>query len=426
LSFRTGTIALALLALSACKGGGGDSSPPESTRPFLMGNTPFFMTSTSMPDWRFENHEDRDLVSLHVDDFWGVPWSEFEKPAPIPPAAWAAKWTALAAQAKSTGKRIYLALSPLTDRKTLTRNVNDNGTPGINWAPVDASGCYPFSTDANAAAHKAGYIAYVKYVVGIVNPDFLSPAVEMNMPFTNCAAHKNAWIAWYTDVHNELKKSFPSLPIFATFQQEHMYGTADATSACAPGTSYGDCFEARLTEVLTVPGDRIAFSVYPAFWSYVADYGYTFPRDTYTRVRARTDRAIWIGETGWPAVRLYASYPHGAGSCGAEMVPATIASDTNQGAYLSWLLAQADTHRFEAVVWWLNRDYLDGTIAATCPCAPADSETCKIGETFYAFGGDTGEFIVRVFANMALRNYDGTPRPAHAAWRNYVSRRLVR
>lgn len=425
MSFRIGAIALAVLTLSACKGGGGDSSPAESTRPFLMGNTPFFMTSTLMPDWRFEDLDDKDLLSLHVDDFWGVPWSEFRKETPVPPSAWIDKWTALAAQAKGSGKRIYLALSPLSDRRTLAREVNADGTPGTNWAPVDANGCYAFGTDANASANKAAYLAYVKYVVDIVKPDFLSPAVEMNMPFTNCAAHKTAWIAWYADVHNALKLAYPNLPVFATFQQEHMYGTADTASACAAGTSYGDCFDARLTEALKVPGDRIAFSVYPTYWSFSPEYNYSFPRDTYTRVRAQTDRTVWIGETGWAAVKLYASYAHGGGGCGAELVPDAIANDANLDTYLRWLLDQANVHRFEAVVWWLNRDYLDGPVAAKCPCDPADSETCKIAETFHGFAGNTGELTVRVFGNMALRNHDGSPRSGHAAWRSWLTRHLA-
>jgi hypothetical protein len=414
-------------SLAACNRGGGDSSPPENSRPFLMGTTPYAMTPTVMPDWRFDNLDDKDLISLHVDDFWGVPWSEFEKPVPSLPPAWVGKWTTLATQAKSTGKRIYLALSPLTDRKTLAREVLADGNPGTTWAPVDARGCYPFATDAAAATHKAAYINYVKYVVSIVSPDYLSPAVEMNMPFTSCAAaDKTAWIQWYTDVHNALKAAYPALPVFATFQQEYMYGIANAESACATGTSLGNCFDARLDEALTVPGDRIAFSSYPTFWNFLPDYGNSFPRDTYARVRARSSRTIWISETGWAAVKLYASYPHGSGSCGAEMVPGTIANDANQETYIRWLLGEADKYRFEGIVWWLNRDYLDGAVAAQCPCAPTGSETCQLADAYYGFGGINGEFVLRVFGNMALRNYDGTPRASHTAWREYVTRRLAR
>ena len=67
-----------LLGLSGCGGGSSGSDDTVETRSFLMGATPFFASfdgsRTVFPDWRFENLDDRDLLSLHVDDFWGVPW----------------------------------------------------------------------------------------------------------------------------------------------------------------------------------------------------------------------------------------------------------------------------------------------------------------------------------------------------------------
>jgi hypothetical protein len=89
--------------------------------------------------------------------------------------------------------------------------------------------------------------------------------------------------------------------------------------------------------------------------------------------------------------------------------------------YMSWLLEEAQNSRFEAVIWWLNRDYLDGAVAATCSCT-GNNDTCSLTNTAYVVGGPIGEVFVRMFGNMALRNYDGSPRSGHATWRDYFAR----
>ena len=410
----------------ACSsGGGGDSQPADTgpTRAFMMGATPFFATPTTFPDWRFDHLADKDLLSVHADDFWGVPWIQFRDNAALP-QPWVDKWTAFANSARATGKARYLALSPLTDRITLASDVQADGSTRTRWAPTDANGCYLFATDAAAAGYKDAYIKYVTYLIGLVQPSYVSPAIEVNIQFTACPAQKAAWIAWYADVHNAIKAAFPDLVVFPTFQLEHLYGL-DPPAICAAGVSRNDCFDARLAEALTMPGDRIAFSSYPIGWKYHADFNFSFPRDTYARVQAATTRKIWIAETGYAAVRIFASYPHaGVGSCGTELFPPTYANDTEQAAYLSWLLAEAQTRNMESVIWWLERDYLDGTVAARCPCDPATSDTCIMTDTFFNVGGANGELLMRFFGNMALRNYDNSPRPAHTIWRSYLERRL--
>lgn len=392
-----------------------------------MGSTPYFSRpGVNGPDWRYENMGERDLLSLHVDDFLGVPWDYCNASGCTGlPASWQSYWETLAANARATGKPIYLAVSPLGDRKTLARRVKADGTLEDGWAPIDGNGCYQFATDVNAATHKAAYIGFMKYLIGLVGPAFVSPAIEMNLPFTSCASQKVAWIAWYSDVHSALKAAFPTLPVFATFQMEQMYGTISGT-ACTGGLSYAQCFDQRLVEVLAVPGDRIALSTYPWSWRYAGNY----PTDTYTLVKQATNRPIWVSETGWPAVKVLQTYQHtSGGSCGAEFAPAAFANDTEQEAYLSWLLAEAQNQRLEAVIWWLNRDYLDGSVAATCPCTPAASDTCVMTDHFYTFAesvapgaGPTYEILARIFGNMALYNYDGSPRLAQATWHNWVSR----
>jgi hypothetical protein len=429
--------ALLALCLAACGGGGGPGGtpPPVATRSFHMGATPFFATASAFPDFRFENLDDRDLLSLHVDDFWGVPWQQCAGSTCTGlPAAWVARWQQLAASAQASGKVVYLAVSPLSNRRALSRTVQADGSLLDAWQSptvLDANGCYLFASDPNAAGYATAYANFVKYLVDLVHPAFLSPAIEMNMPFTTCPAQKAAWIAWYSGVHAALKAAYPSLPVFATFQTEYLYGVAEPAAACAAGTSYTDCFKARLAEALAVPGDRIAFSSYPEAWVYSAAFNYGVPPDTFALARAATTRRIWVSETGWNTVPLRASYAHaGGGSCSTSFLlsetlatPAgtkDLANNAAQTAYMTWLLGQAQAQQLEAVVWWLNRDYLDGAVSSTCPCTQATSDTCKLADTFYAVGGDGGEALLRRFGNIALRNFDGTARPAQAVWKQYL------
>jgi len=414
-------IASMVLALFACGGGDGGGGG-IATRSYYMGTTPFSATPVSFPDWRMDYLDDKDLLSIHADDFYGVPWVEFRDNLALP-AAWVSKWAGLAGAAQGTGKTLYLAVSPLGNRRTLAPRVDAGGNPVANWAPVDANGCYPFATDGGAAGYKTAYIRYVTYLINLLQPAFVSPAIEMNIPFVPCSADKAAWIAWYSDVHAAIKVAFPNLVTFATFQSEHLYGISDAQSACAAPATPAQCFDLRLAEVLNIPGDRIAFSTYPLAWKYRTEYGFSFPTDTYQRVRSATQRKIWVSETGWATVKMLASYPHGgSGSCGAEIVPASIANDTEQSGYMTWLLNEASQRQFEAVIWWSNWDYLDGAVAATCPCNPATSDTCVLADYFFTAGGASGESLLRIFGNMGLRTYAGTARTAHTTWRNYLNR----
>ena len=94
---------------------------------------------------------DVDVNSLHLDDFLGVPWPDFANASsPSLPASFVARWTSLR-DARRPGVPAYLSLSPLGQRRTLARRLEPSGATTDHWAPVDADGCYPFASDANAA-----------------------------------------------------------------------------------------------------------------------------------------------------------------------------------------------------------------------------------------------------------------------------------
>src|SRR5436190_461996 len=99
-------------------------------RPFLLGTS----IVSDLFQYTYENPNDKDLFSLHLDDFIGVPWTQFQNGTSLP-ASFVTQWSTIQQGAASSGKIIYLAVSPLASRKTLTDRVEANGSKTSNWAP---------------------------------------------------------------------------------------------------------------------------------------------------------------------------------------------------------------------------------------------------------------------------------------------------
>jgi len=400
----------------------GTAGAQAAERRYLMGTSTF----ADFFEFKFENPTDVDFYSIHVDDFLGIPWTEFENGTALP-AAWETRVQTIATNAAASGKPIYLAVGPLKDRKTLAGQVDASGSKVENWAPVDGGGCYAFGTDPASQRHKQGYIRYLRYMIDRFHPTYLSPVIEMNIQFANCPSHKAAFKTWMNDVYATIKQDYPSLVVFPTHSLEYMYGLSNAQAWCG-GTktdaSFAACFQQRLDEINTLSADRMGFSTYPLFWTLtpVAPDTYT-PQipyaDAFQRVRQATNRKIWITETGWQGVPIYNSYSHTspASACGSIFVSSPVpAGDALMANYLTQLLRWANTYALDGVVWWSNRDFLDAVASGVCPCA-GSANTCNLLETVYQAGGTSGEFSLRVFGNMGLRTNDGTPRAAlYNAW----------
>ncbi|MBK7208522.1 MAG: hypothetical protein IPH91_09705 [Elusimicrobia bacterium] len=174
---------------------------------------------------------------------------------------------------------------------------------------------------------------------------------------------------------------------------------------------------------LTVPGDRIAFSMYPLQFLFPPippdSYATGFSRlnEAFTIVQQKTARKIWVAETGWSAVKVLTSYQHASppSGCGAVLIDDTVVGGGKPPKLPGGFAQPGPGQKFEAVVWWEMRDLLKGADADACPC-PRPSDTCAVLDTFYAVGGQWGELLLRRFGNMGLRRFDGSPRSAHELW----------
>lgn len=412
----------------------------EEPRPFLMGFTPIALSSTTFPDWRFEDLGHQDLISIHGDDFLGIPWDAFAAGTP-PAASWQQQWASIAASAKDSGQVRYLALSPLEGRKRLAPKIDAAGTKHYTWDPVDANGCFRFAADPDAQKYQRAYVAYASHLIDLVQPRYFSPAIEMDIQFYSCPDQKVAYQDWYAGVHRALKARHPSLVIFPTFQFEYLYGVALGPSdpftpwcgGARTDASLKACFEQHLDEALTVPADRVGLSMYPIQFLYPPlppdNYSTGFSRlaEGFGLIQQKTGREIWVTETGWPAVKILTSYQHASppSTCGTVLIDdVAVGGEANIRNYLEALLNQAQGKAFEAVVWWEHHDLLDENDTDACPC-PGPSVTCNAIDAFYSVGGTFTELTLRRFGNMGLKRYDGSPRAAHDLWAQTFARPLA-
>jgi hypothetical protein len=361
--------------------------------------------------------EDSDVVAVHQ-EFYGLPWDAFEA-GTAPPPEWVALMDRFAKAASDANKPVFLSISMLNGkRESLAAKTKiENGAVKTqdDWSVK----CYDFASATDRDAKKAAYLRYVAYMVDKFHPVYLNLAIEVNLFFEKCPSATAGLIDVINAGYDAVKVQRSETLVFPSFQIDHLYGYS--TDSCANATARDACFD-KLYAVLTpIKRDRFAISSYPYMqgMSKPAD----LPADWFTRGAARGGEKPLIAETGWPSTGITVRAKDG--TC-----PAYFSFDEpTSAAYLTRVLADADEKGLELVTWWSDRDLLVSKIMTNCPC-DFDATWCSVLDIFRGpptIGTfDTqlfGELALKVFGTMGLRNYDGTPKPAHTtAWNAARSR----
>jgi hypothetical protein len=350
--------------------------------------------------------DDADVVSIHQ-DFYGVPWDEFEANQP-PPAEWAAKMDSLAQQ--SAGMPVFLSLQLVggTGRQYLadkTLVVNGNLGTTANWSVQ----CYDFASMADGASKKQAYVRYVDYMVRKFQPRWVNVAIEMNL-FMPCGAAWNGLRDAANAAYDAAKAARPDVIAFPSIQIDMLYGYNN----CAAPMTRDQCFEANYARLAGLHRDRFAISTYP----YLLDAVKTVPNlpaDWFTRAADRGGERIVIAETGWDATNA-------VGRLQTTCFTALMSSPDDQTAYLSRLLDDAQAHNMDLVTWWSNRDLIPAQVMTDCPCT-FDATWCNIVDAFRQTGGTDemaqfyAEMTLKIWGTMGVRTYDGTQRATtYARW----------
>jgi hypothetical protein len=216
---------------------------------------------------------------------------------------------------------------------------------------------------------RAAFTAYAKYLALNYKPAYLALGVEVDMFFSRRgdAAFRN-FQSLYFETYDEVKSVSPSTMVFPTFQYENLQGLISTGLIAQPYWALLGRFEPKI--------DAIAVSSFPGFVYQSVDQ---MPAGYYSELRARSQRPVLLASIGWTS-----DSPLGPGT-----------ADSQQLAYITRAMQQAESLQAEAVIWYLARDPEIATVPGFAPLAA-----------------------------MGLYDNAGDPKPAWAVWRTYLRRPL--
>lgn len=399
---------------------------------------------------------DVDVVAIH-DDFYGVPWQAFMRGSPTLnslPLSWLARLNSTLAMVHAWDKPVYLALQMLssgTGRTCPAQNASDGGPTGAtveNFA--GCTSCYNWNATTNPQA-QAVIRAYALYAAfyfkailqrapkGVVAVNF---AAEINLGARRC---DSSWWGGVVEasnaVYSVLKQQAlllgsPSTLIFPSIQYEVVMGLETGpdqpcvgmTGGPSPSPELEACIADGLALVAPLSRDAFGVSTYPDNtkagypsqkpgwqpWYFPAVLGQLSEKDAAT---------FLIAETGALADDLVVNLADGAVGAGLDPPPQCMSvlntSVTDADAWLSYVIASAETGGWPLVTWWSDTDLLADEAVSSCPCtSPAGYEnSCTFitayREIYAAAGGVAwgGEVAAKAFATMGLRSIQGDVKP---------------
>jgi hypothetical protein len=298
-------------------GGNGVNGPPidppvigDSSRSFLMG------FSTWPPGPTLKDVNDRnsflgeygDITLVHLDN--GVPWVE----------ALAGEEYSDALKEKFSdersniprGNKLFVAITPLSqDRQALAPYYGESEGMELpsEWKGYELN-------DENV---KKAYLDYAQNTIKFLNPNYLAIGIEVNqLPSSKWPDY----VELHSFVYDELKKDYPSLPIFTTVVIQE---------PIVPVSS---------NEWLMEKNDILALSTYPHVHGRAVNENYFDPALKY-------DIPIAIAETGLPSKDFKA--------IGFDFRY----DEAKQSEFIELILRKANDNDFVFVVNWANIDFDD-------------------------------------------------------------------
>lgn len=215
------------------------------------------------------------------------------------------------------------------------------------------------------AAQRGRFMETVRAVAGAIHPPYLAIGVEVNRLWAADAAAFDAFVDGYREAYTVAKQASPSTNVFTVFQLEMLNGDAFLAGGADtrdPQWQLLDRFAGHL--------DVVGLTSYPFFDYETPD---SLPADYYRSAAARAGRPLVLTELGWPSKPLRTAPDSGYGGTSEE-----------QAAFIQRL--------------------------------PVLFEGGEIAAALWAFPFDPGPGVPPPFESVALRENDGTAKPAFAAW----------
>ena len=304
-----------LLALQACGGSGGSSTPTSGPpRSFLMG------ISTLPRELNGKAYSDAfDLAAANGEVVLiqrAPPWADFLPNADISDTT--AKTTASEKQAISDDHlKLFFAIDP-TDGTTGRDRLADlpASLAGRNFADPGV---------------RSAFLAYAQYVAINYHPAYLALGVEMNLYDDKNPDDFENFKSLYFEAYDQVKEASPETQVTVTWQYEDLQGRLPTEDPHFPSWQLVKAFDAKT--------DVAAISTYPSFsFARTSD----IPPSYYSQLRGFTDKPIVIAEMG------YASAP------GVQGI--NDGTEAEQAAFVTRALTEAQDLQMPLVIWFAAWD----------------------------------------------------------------------
>lgn len=344
--------------------------PPESglsinNRPFHMGFTTWPMDTTVegvQSSYAFiEKHAD--IVAAHLDG--GIPWQEMLDRKPLPRHI--QNDIQLIQSLRPKNRPLYLAATPLNTARTGLANYRDtaeNQPLPTSWKNL------PF----NHPKVKQAYVNYLLTLIEAFHPDYLAIGIESNILLAKNESQWRAYQELNTTTYAEIKKHYPTLPVFVTIQYEFLKGIENDARHNHPR---------QKPEVMALMqhSDMLGISTY--------QYGnlhHAMPDDYFNEL-TQYGKPIAIAESGAISQELKVA---------GMKLPA---SESDQAHFERVLLASALRDRYIFVINWCGMDF--DRLVNRLPAELRD--------------------LASIWSHTGLANANGTPKPALRTWDTYLN-----
>lgn len=387
-----------------------DVNPPDS-RSFALAAAPM---QYEIGEWSAKTIFDTtgftglvDVLSLHMDGFFGLPWDQFAANQE-PPAVWVAEMEAIRQQAQDLGVDIFLSITPLDGmRGALTPLAHDVGGELV-IEPEGEHPCYNFDSATGPGSIREAYKNYVRWMVDFFSPKYLCHVIEMNIFADNCPDSYSSLINLANEVYNLEKGIDPDLVVFNSSVLNLYWGYYEE-GGCEPGDH--SCFQQSLARDAGILRDRFGISSYPQF--YISYFG-EIPDDYFTAVSDLTGEQIVFAEIGSGSYPV--TFPHPGPDD-----PCTTLFDWSEGrqiALMERIFQDADVMEADLLCWWSLRDFLPDFVSTRCPCDAPDL-WCIIYEAISDMGLLPSWLM---WGSMGILDYDLNEKPLYDKWTEWLER----